>query len=521
MSSGLATQTCTLVPMLKGGIGNQLFQILVGLRLARLSNCGLAFDLTALAHDTYGRTPVLDRVLPGANRVKAASLSGPGVRLLREEDAAPFEPWLLGGQQSLPADVSHLLLDGYWQDSRYVDAADVAGLARHLEATLEEGVRPWVQRIRSATMPTAVHLRRHDYKHHGLCAEDYYLQSLRWLQARRGALDLFVFSDEPHYTAHLLSGAGFAHTLVRTGDDLADLYLMSLCRNHVIANSTFSWWGARLSQSDTVIAPEPWSCIHTPSPGLCPPHWRRVAGAVKKQVSPLPEVRQALDQETLRVDRETFLAQGSLPADWALRHFPCLEDATRTTAIDAHYVYHTSWAARRLHERPVAEHVDIGSDHRFTTIASAFQPMRFLDYRPLQVELPGLVCGHANLLQLDMASGSVPSLSCMHVVEHIGLGRYGDPINFHGADIAMAELERVLAPGGWLYFVVPVGQPAVEFNAHRIFRAGDIVAKFSGLDLVEFALVSDDGRFHTSLPPSAADGQRYACGCFLFRKPQA
>jgi hypothetical protein len=76
----------------------------------------------------------------------------------------------------------------------------------------------------------------------------------------------------------------------------------------------------------------------------------------------------------------------------------------------------------------------------------------------------------------------------------------------------------VLAPGGLLYFVVPVGEPTVVFNAHRIFRASDIVQRFASLELVEFSLVNDNGRFDERVAPTAADGQRYACGCFLFRK---
>lgn len=515
------TAACTLVPRLQGGIGNQLFQLAFGCKLARITGSALAFDTQSFARDAYGRQSVLQRVAPQSRVVGAPELAGPGVRLLREADFPLPPSGDLPARYALPAGVTHLVLDGYWQDHRLVDEADVAALRQRLHDTLDAAVAPWAARIRAAAQPVAVHVRRHDYRHHGLCSDAYYVDALRWLATRHGRADVFVFTDEPNATTHFLTAAGIPHTVVRSGDDLADLYLMSLCRRHVISNSSFSWWGARLAAGGgDVIAPEPWSRVHTPSPELLPPRWRRLPGALEQPAAAAP-AREALDREQFRVDFQTFFSQGRLPEGWTVMQRPMLDDATATTAIDAHYVYHTAWAARRLLANPAPEHVDIGSDHRFTTIASAFQPMRFLDYRPCQVSLPNLVTGHANLLDLQIPAGSVPSLSCMHVVEHIGLGRYGDPIDFHGADRAMDALARVLAPGGLLYFVVPVGEPCVQFNAHRIFRASDIVQRFGTLELVEFSLVHDNGRFEEHVAPTAADGQRYACGCFLFRKPAA
>jgi len=321
-----------------------------------------------------------------------------------------------------------------------------------------------------------------------------------------------VFSDEPNYTALFLSQAGSRAQIVNSGDDLGDLFLMAQCRHHVISNSTFSWWGAVLSGSDDVVWPDPWSPVHLASPQLCPPQWRRVQGAVEKPLNP-QRWTAALDEEQFRIDRDRFFAQAPLPAGWQVQMRPCLGDATATTAFDAHYVHHTAWAARRLFKHAAPLHTDIGSDHRFVTLASAFQPMRFLGYRPTPLTLSNLSCGAANLLALDMPDHSLTSLSCMRVVEHIGLGRYGDPINFHGADIAIHELQRVLAPGGLLYFVVPVGQPTIVFHAHRIFCASDVAAAFGELELLEFSLINDDGSFTENVPLTAADPQRYACGC--------
>jgi hypothetical protein len=103
----------------------------------------------------------------------------------------------------------------------------------------------------------------------------------------------------------------------------------------------------------------------------------------------------------------------------------------------------------------------------------------------------------------------------MHVVEHIGLGRYGDPLDPQGDLKAMAELKRGLA--GDLLFAVPIGKPKVIFNLHRIYSYDQIISCFEGLKLVEFSLVPDTGGI-TIATKELADEQNYGCGCFWFRK---
>jgi SAM-dependent methyltransferase len=202
---------------------------------------------------------------------------------------------------------------------------------------------------------------------------------------------------------------------------------------------------------------------------------------------------------------------------------PCLDDRTPGTGFDRHYVYHTAWAMRVLARSRPAAHVDVASSLYFAALASAFVPVRYYEYRPVDLHLSGLACDQADLLDLPFADRSVQSLSCMHVVEHVGLGRYGDPLDPDGDLKAMAELERVLAPGGNLLFVAPVGTPRVQFNAHRIYGFDQVTEAFDGLELVEFALVPDR-KNGSALIPSAtkqqADAQRYGCGCFWFRRPR-
>ncbi len=147
-------------------------------------------------------------------------------------------------------------------------------------------------------------------------------------------------------------------------------------------------------------------------------------------------------------------ARSEMPLDWNDR-WPRLNDRTEHLPFDAHYIYHTAWAARVLASTRPAKHIDISSLAYFATIASAFVPIEFYDYRPAGIELSNLKCGAADLCKLPFEDRSVASISCMHTIEHIGLGRYGDPLDALGDRQALAELERVVASGGSLLIVVP------------------------------------------------------------------
>ena len=210
-----------------------------------------------------------------------------------------------------------------------------------------------------------------------------------------------------------------------------------------------------------------------------------------------------------------------LPLRWEDR-LPCLGDRTASTPFDRHYIFHPAWAARVLARTRPPDHVDISSTLHFCTLVSAFLPVRYYDYRPADVDLDNLSSGAIDLVALPFDDQSLPSLSCMHVVEHVGLGRYGDPLDPEGDRKAMGELQRVLAAGGSLLFVVPVGEPKVVFNAHRIYSRQQVLEMFPELELAGSALIPDDPRTGSLvLDPTAEmmDGQAYGCGCFWFRRP--
>ena len=198
--------------------------------------------------------------------------------------------------------------------------------------------------------------------------------------------------------------------------------------------------------------------------------------------------------------------------------YPQIKDKTIKTNFDTHYVYHTSWAARKVKEINPKVHTDISSSLYFSGIVSAFIPINFYDYRPADLKLSGLTNRSADLTKLDFGNDSINSLSCMHTVEHVGLGRYGDKFDPNGDLNAIKELKRVLAKNGSLLFVVPVGQPKIEFNAHRIYSYEQISEYFKDLTLREFSLITDKGDFIENAKMELVKEQKYGCGCFWFIK---
>jgi len=197
-----------------------------------------------------------------------------------------------------------------------------------------------------------------------------------------------------------------------------------------------------------------------------------------------------------------------------------LTEDTENFSYDSHYMYHTAWAARKLSANKPKKHVDVSSYIYFSTIVSAFVPVEFLDYRPLGISLHNLRSGKADLTHLDREDNSIDSLSCMHVIEHVGLGRYGDSLDPHGDKVAAGELKRVLAPGGSLYIVLPVAASGrVCFNAHRVYSFRMVQELFDGLHLKSNALLSDKGTvFIEDATEDVYSQQHYGCGCFEFLK---
>lgn len=199
----------------------------------------------------------------------------------------------------------------------------------------------------------------------------------------------------------------------------------------------------------------------------------------------------------------------------------CLDDKTAETPFDRHYIYHTAWAARIVKQINPDVHYDISSLLYFSTILSSFVPVKFYDYRPAKLNLDNLTTHKGDLNALPFENESIYSISCMHTIEHIGLGRYGDNIDYDGDLKAINELKRVVKKGGNLLFVTPVGEPKIQYNAHRVYSYKQILSYFNGFDLKEFSLIPDNeeqGGIISDAKPEMTDAQNYGCGCFWFIK---
>ncbi len=198
---------------------------------------------------------------------------------------------------------------------------------------------------------------------------------------------------------------------------------------------------------------------------------------------------------------------------------PCLHDRTAFSPTVGHYFYQDAWALRAVKRSETPLHVDVGSNVVYVSMVSAIAPTIFVDIRPLVTNLDNLNCLDGSILAMPFADNSLPSLSCLHVAEHIGLGRYGDPLDPGGTHKAARELARVLKPGGSLYFSLPLGRPRLCYNAHRVHAPDQILGYFSDLQLADFAAIVDGGSFKPAAQPAELVNSDFACGLFHFIKP--
>ncbi|GAB1429799.1 hypothetical protein MASR2M18_06320 [Ignavibacteria bacterium] len=198
--------------------------------------------------------------------------------------------------------------------------------------------------------------------------------------------------------------------------------------------------------------------------------------------------------------------------------WPNIHDKTSTTPFLRHYFYQDVWAARNIAQTGVVSHVDVASRIDFVGFLTSVTHVTFIDIRPLEADLPNFTGKAGSILAMPFADGEIASLSCLHVAEHIGLGRYGDPLDPQGTIKACKELARVLVPGGRLYFSTPIGAPRLCFNAHRIHSVDMILEYFSDLTLVRLDGIDDANRYHDNIDRSLLDGANYACGLFIFTK---
>ncbi len=292
-----------IIVKLMGGIGNQMFQYSAGRRLAHFHKTDLKLDVswfndiakidTSRKYElsafnireqfasseemaSFAEVSLLKR-LGRLNRLLSAFSKR---RYIRERHYH-FDPAIL----HLPDNV---YLDGYWQCERYfLDIKE--NIRNEFSFKVEPNAinRKVIEQI-AGTQSVSIHVRRGDYvsnpitnDHHGTCSREYYQRAIEAITCRMKHPHYFVFSDEPDWVREHFTMIHPATFVNQNGADNAyeDMRLMSLCKHHIIANSSFSWWGAWLSDSKNkiIVAPAEWfrrKSVNTKD--LLPEKWIKV-----------------------------------------------------------------------------------------------------------------------------------------------------------------------------------------------------------------------------------------------------
>lgn len=207
-------------------------------------------------------------------------------------------------------------------------------------------------------------------------------------------------------------------------------------------------------------------------------------------------------------------------------YFPALGDYNQQAGFaKGHYFHQDLAVASYIYKNNPSRHIDIGSRiDGFCAHVASFRPIEIMDIRKLNdVGHPNISFIQADLMDSNNTKANLAdSISCLHAIEHFGLGRYGDPIDPNGHIKGFNNILHMLKPGGTLYISVPIADKnEVCFNAHRLFNPKDILTwadKKYSLCLVQFDYVDDDGNFHRDFNVEQVPRIIYGCGLYTLRK---
>jgi SAM-dependent methyltransferase len=208
--------------------------------------------------------------------------------------------------------------------------------------------------------------------------------------------------------------------------------------------------------------------------------------------------------------------------------YPCFgEKSSDSGSAKGHYFHQDLLVARRIYLNNPTIHVDVGSFvEGFVAHVASFRPIEVFDIRPLSNTIPNVRFVQADFMApiSDKLFDYCDSLSCLHALEHFGLGRYGDPVNYDGYLLGLNNLRNILKKGGKFYLSVPIGPQRIEFNAHRIFSVSYLLECFAGkYHIDQFSFVDDQGDLHEDIPITDTNAQNnygcvYGCGIFEMKK---
>lgn len=261
--------------VLKGGLGNQLFQAAFGVALTQRFGVEVRYLTHYFKIDDYQRPLLLPR-FTNLPLVQAPTGEAAGAPVFLERDAPP---------DSIPGILDQhpvVVFDGHWQGESYFLGQDAA-----IKAALSFEPTPSLKAIGAglrAEGAIAVHVRRSEYGQMGLAKVAYYKAAIAQIRRERGERRAICFGDEPNFCSAVFQDTpGFVVTTGILADPLNDFYLIGCCADFVIANSSFAWWAAWLNETAATIvyAPAPWCLLDAGDP--IPARWRRVDGAVQAQ----------------------------------------------------------------------------------------------------------------------------------------------------------------------------------------------------------------------------------------------
>lgn len=210
------------------------------------------------------------------------------------------------------------------------------------------------------------------------------------------------------------------------------------------------------------------------------------------------------------------------------RLHPILKDLNEENGtINRIYFLQDLFVAQEIFKMNPTRHVDVGSSVAgFVGHVASFREIEVFDVRPLALEMRNVQFKKRDFIAdlTDDLIECTDSLSCLHALEHFGLGRYGDPVDVDGHEKGFENLARMVKPGGMLYLSVPLGPLRVEFNAHRVFSASYLFALVKRhFDVKTFTYVSDNKKIHIDVPIDDEAiknnfGCKYGCAIFCLRK---